>query len=125
VTSLRPVPKRALLFPFISDLSILKSKKDKRCWTKRKQILLKFNLLLSITHKYVHFSYFVRIYKYLCFVTFSYALLMRLHKHRFPSLILEYPSFLGRMIFLYLFSMYIFTKWSNTISVGQKMMYKI
>ena len=48
---------------------------------------------LSITPKYVHFSHFLRIYKYLCSATFSNALLIRLHRHWFPRFILDHSSF--------------------------------
>jgi hypothetical protein len=46
--------------------------------------------LISITHKYVHFLHFLRIYKCICFVTFSYVLLMRLYRHWLPPLILDH-----------------------------------
>jgi len=48
---------------------------------------------LSITPKYVHFKHFLRIHNYLCSVTFSNALLIRLHRHWFPRLIPHHSSF--------------------------------
>ena len=47
---------------------------------------------LSITPKYVHSSHFLRIYKYIFFITFSYALLMRLNRLWFPHSILDHFS---------------------------------
>jgi hypothetical protein len=79
---------------------------------------------LSITPKFVHFSHFLRIYMFLCFVTFSWALFMRLHRHKFPRLILDHFSFYIQMLFINLFSTNVFTKWSNKFSVGQKLTYK-
>jgi hypothetical protein len=49
---------------------------------------------LSVTPKHVHISNFLRTYKYFCFVSFPYPLLIRLHRHWFPRLILD--NFLSR-----------------------------